>query len=116
MPTDPRSALDAAQRELLSALVARGTTPVGFDAERIRLQARALLHKRARTAAAHHPWLAELLGPGYLPRFTTYAHDHPKPVGCSSHDDALAFEKFLQERGELPGRPHPRGPSWFRRR
>ncbi len=115
MPADPRAALANAQRDLLAALVAEAPVPPGFDTARIRLQARALLAKRARTAAAHHPWLAEELGPDYLPRFTHFAGGRPRPAGSGGHADARAFEEFLRGRGELPGPPRHSSMSRLRR-
>lgn len=103
--TDPRDALAAMQHELLAALVAGADAPPGFAPGRIRVQARALLDKRARAAAAHHPWLADALGADYSSRFADYARDRPKPAGSGGHADALAFEEFLRGRGELPRRP-----------
>lgn len=102
---EPRAALAAAQHALLAALVAGAQPPPGFDAGQLRLQARALLAKRARTASAHHPWLAEALGADYLPGFSRYALSRPKPAGVSGHGDASAFETYLRERGELPKQP-----------
>lgn len=110
MSADRRAALAAAQHDLLAALVTSATPPPGFDARQIEVQARALLAKRARTAAAHHSWLSAALGPDYLAHFTDYAHGHPKPVGSSTHSDALDFEAFLRDAGRLPSRPDGREP------
>jgi hypothetical protein len=114
MPADPRAALAAAQRELLAALVAGAQAPPGFDAGQVRLQAGALLDKRARGVSSHHPWLVEALGVDYLPRFTEYARGHPRPAGSSGHADALAFEAFLRDRGELPRPRRARVAARFR--
>jgi hypothetical protein len=103
-PADPRAALAAAQHALLAALVTAADPPPGFDPDRIRLQARALIAKRARTAAAHRPWLADALGPDYAAAFTRYARARPLPAE-GGHADALAFEVFLRDGGELPKPP-----------
>ncbi|HEY5836351.1 hypothetical protein [Streptomyces sp.] len=102
---DPRVRLAAAQHALLAALVEEAEAPAGFDGERVRVQARALLAKRAGVAAAHHAWLAEALGQEYLAAFTRYARDRPLVAGSGGHADALAFEEFLRRRGELPKPP-----------
>lgn len=116
MSADPRTALAAAQQALVAALVADAAAPPGFDDDRIRIQARALLMKRARTAAAHHPWLAAALGPDYLPAFTAYARTRPPPASSGNHADAAAFESHLRARGELPRSPRGALLSRFRRR
>ncbi|CAG7647926.1 conserved hypothetical protein [Actinacidiphila bryophytorum] len=46
-----RAALGAAQERLLAALVGGAEPPPGFDPERIRIQAQALLAKHARVHA-----------------------------------------------------------------
>jgi hypothetical protein len=106
-PADPRAELAAAQRELLAALVAQAPPPAGFDAGRLAVQAEALLAKRARSAAAHHRWLADALGTGYPAAFTPYARSRPLPAGSGSRADAAAFETYLRDREALPRRPRP---------
>ncbi|WSS21270.1 hypothetical protein OG519_17560 [Streptomyces sp. NBC_01190] len=102
---DPREALAASQEALLAALVGDGGIPPGFDADRLRIQSLALLMKRSRTAAAHHPWLRLALGDTYVPAFVEFARAHPRTPGTRGHDDATAFEQHLRARGELPARP-----------
>ncbi len=117
-PHDARTALAAAQHALLACLVTGASAPDGFDRQRLAVQARALLAKRARTAAAHHPWLAAALGEGaYRSAFADYARAHPLPAG-GSHPDAVAFEAHLRAHGLLPRaeRPRPRRRDRWRRR
>jgi hypothetical protein len=82
------------------------------------VQARALLAKRSRQAAAHHEWLALALGPvDYRTRFTAYAAAYPLRVDAGgSRADAMAFERHLRRRGLLP-RPQgdPTRRRWWRR-
>jgi hypothetical protein len=111
---DSRTALAAAQQALLAALVTEADPPAGFDPARIRLQTRALIAKRARTAVLHHPWLADALGPDYSAAFTRYARGHPLPAG-GGHADAAAFEAFLRDGGELPAPPRTPSPVRLRR-
>ncbi|MEY9965217.1 hypothetical protein ABIA33_003259 [Streptacidiphilus sp. MAP12-16] len=106
MSDDPRAALAAAQYDLVAALVAGAKPPDGFDVARVRVQARALVDKRARHAAAHHPWLAEALAGDYRGVFAAYAGVNPLPPG-GGHADAAAFVAYLRGRGELPPGPAP---------
>lgn len=108
MPADPaaaRARLAADQQALLAALVTGGEPPAGFDAQRVRIQAGALLAKRTRVAAHHHPWLAAALGSHYAAAFAGYAAVHPLPAGGTSRTDAASFEAHLAARGTLPRRP-----------
>ncbi|CAM5550653.1 UPF0276 protein [Streptomyces spiroverticillatus] len=91
--TDPvhssRSSLALAQASLLEALVAGGPVPEGFDGPRIRVQARALLAKRARIVAKVAPELPRILGSGFRPAFVAYAR--PRPLRDGYRRDALDF-------------------------
>lgn len=98
-----RERLAARQEALLTALVAGGTPPEGFDPARLRVQTRALLAKRRRVAAAHHPWLTEALGaPRYAALFAEYARRTPLRPGGSGHADAEGFEAYARKAGALP--------------
>lgn len=100
-----RERLAARQEALLTALVAGGDPPEGFDPGRLRAQTRALLAKRRRVAAAHHPWLTEALGPSrYTALFAEYARETPLRPGGSGHADAAAFEAYARRAG-APGAP-----------
>lgn len=105
--TDAASATDAArarlaarQTELLTALVAGGPVPPGFDPAQVRAQATGLAAKRRDTAAKVAPDLPRLLGAQYGPLFLAYARSHPQTGGYRA--DARAFAEWA-----LTGRPEP---------
>ncbi|MCX5203504.1 DUF692 domain-containing protein [Streptomyces sp. NBC_00237] len=85
----PRSNLALAQASLLEALVAGGPVPEGFDGPRVRVQARALVAKRAGIVAKLAPELPRVLGPGFRPAFFAYATSRPLRGGYRR--DALDF-------------------------
>jgi hypothetical protein len=109
-----REGLAARQAELVAALVAGAPPPPGLDAERVRVQAVALLRKRGRSAARAEPELAAALGREFGAAFAAYAAARlrsspprgasggmngvsPAPgtdVTCSA-DDAGEFARFL---------------------
>ena len=115
MPAEPpaaaREELARRQAELLAALVAGGPAPQGFDPDRLRVQARALLDKRRRVMAAHLPDVAEALGEELPGLFAEYAEGRPRPPG-GAHADAAAFAAHLRARGLLPKGTGPR--RWAR--
>ncbi|MFE7469359.1 DUF692 domain-containing protein [Streptomyces sp. NPDC057499] len=88
-----RDRLAAAQHGLLSALVARGPAPEGFDRDRLRVQSRALAAKRAGVVAKVAPELPEILGTGYRTAFLAYAATRPMSAGYRR--DALDFAESL---------------------
>lgn len=105
--TDTASATDAArarlaarQTELLTALVAGGPVPPGFDPAQVRAQATGLAAKRRDTAAKVAPELPHLLGAQYGPLFLAYARGNPQTGGYRA--DARAFAEWA-----LTGRPEP---------
>ncbi|GGZ23936.1 hypothetical protein GCM10010300_79330 [Streptomyces olivaceoviridis] len=106
-----REGLARRQAELLAALVGGGPAPEGFDPDRLRVQARALLDKRRRVVAAHLPDLAEALGEQMPRLFAGYAEGQPRPPG-GPHADAAAFTAHLRARGLLPRGTGPR--RWAR--
>ena len=97
-----RDELAARQAALVAALVAGAQVPAGLDAERVRIQAAALLRKRGRSAAHAQPELAAALGRQFSAAFAAYATDRPKQ-GCPA-DDAAGFARYLL------GSPHARDP------
>ncbi|NHC16573.1 hypothetical protein G9H71_22580 [Motilibacter sp. E257] len=114
--TDPAD-IDAARRRLaraeaglLDALVAAGPVPDGFDAERVRIQARALVAKRREVACLVSPGLAAAVGPRFRELFDAYARASPKPAG-GARADVAAFVQTLPR--DLRPRPARR---WLRRR
>ncbi|WP_406341941.1 DUF692 domain-containing protein [Streptomyces sp. NBC_00648] len=94
--TDARLRLALAQASLLSALVAGTPVPYGFDATRLRVQARALAAKRADVVAKVAPELPRILGDAYRPAYLAYARS--RPMGDGYRRDALDFvESLLKE-------------------
>ncbi|MFE5206890.1 DUF692 domain-containing protein [Streptomyces sp. NPDC056600] len=94
-----RQRVGVAQASLLSALVAGGPVPEGFDRARVRVQARALAAKRAGIVAKVAPELPRILGDSYRPLFVGYALGRPQSGGYRK--DALDFAEHLL----LAGRP-----------
>lgn len=88
-----RDELGARQASLVAALVAGAAVPAGVDAERVRIQAAALLRKRGRGVARAQPELAAALGMSFGAAFADYARGLPQE-GCSA-DDAAAFARYL---------------------
>lgn len=95
-----RARLAARQTELLTALVAGGPVPPGFDPAQVRAQATGLAAKRRDTAAKVAPDLPRLLGAQYGPLFLAYARSRPQTGGYRA--DARAFAEWA-----LTGRPEP---------
>ncbi|SHG11068.1 hypothetical protein [Streptoalloteichus hindustanus] len=107
-----RHRLAAAQTDLLRALVLSADPPPGFDAERVRAQARALRAKRRRIVARLRPDLVDQLGDRFSPLFDAYAAANPRRAGSTTRQDASSFADWLAQRGEvLP----PRRRWWWRR-
>jgi uncharacterized protein (UPF0276 family) len=88
-----RQRVGVAQASLLSALVADGPVPEGFDRARVRVQARALAAKRAGIVAKVAPELPRILGESYRPLFVAYAIGRPLTGG--HRKDALDFAEHL---------------------
>jgi hypothetical protein len=100
-------ALAARQLALVSALVAGGDPPAGLDPERVRIQAEALVRKRARSVARHVPELAAKLAADFWPLFERYAAARSCPP-ASSAADAKHFARYLRDtrrRRWLPPKP-----------
>jgi hypothetical protein len=99
-PGASAGSLAARQLALVSALVAGAAPPAGMAPERVRVQARALLRKRARSVARHQPDLAAKLGAGFWPAFERYAAQSAPPAGGAA--DAQAFGRYLRKTGRRP--------------
>jgi len=98
-----RERLAQAQAGLLAALVADGPVPDGFDAERLAVQRRALIGKRADVVAKVAPELPEILGEkAFRSAFVTYARGRPMAGGYRR--DALDFARHLLTEGGMPDR------------
>ncbi|MDH6125899.1 hypothetical protein P3T39_002856 [Kitasatospora sp. GP82] len=87
-----RAGLARRQAELLTALVAGGPVPEGFDQEQVRIQARGLLAKRRDTVARVAPEIPRLLGADYGLLFGRYARQGPAVGGYRA--DARAFAEW----------------------
>jgi hypothetical protein len=102
--TDARRRLAARQEALLSALVAGASPPAGVDAERVTVQAEALIAKRRRVAQRAWPELAAALGEGFATAFDEYARATPRRTEATgrARSDAVDFALHLSRRGLLP--------------
>lgn len=89
--TVARERLGRAQEELIAGLTG-GAVPVGFDPERIDVQAGALLAKRRESVARRLPEAAETAD--FRARFDAYARANPRP-GPGSLADADGFVRTL---------------------
>lgn len=101
MPTHPpdlsqeRALLAERQAKLVSALVAGGASPDGFDAARVALTARTLVNKRLREVARAWPELVAALGARFAARFTEFATSHPPPEVGGPLVDGHRFGRWL---------------------
>ena len=99
-----RRELEVRQRSLVAALVAGADPPADLDAARVRVQAAALVRKRARAVARAQPELAVALGREFGPAFHLYATSRPGPApGCTAAD-AGEFARYLRGAGQGRGR------------
>jgi hypothetical protein len=111
MTQPQRDRLAAAQAGLLRALLTDGPTPPGFDPERLKVEADALLSKRRRVVAMLEPEPCAELGDRFAALFDEYARTHPRTVGSKARADARAFVEWARERGHSAG---PERRRWFR--
>jgi hypothetical protein len=108
-----RDRLAEQQAELLTALLAGGEPPAGFDPERVRAETIVLRAKRSRVTAYLRPDLRQALGDRFGEQFDAYAVGHPRTVGTRAREDADAFGDWLVEQGELNApKKHRRLPRW----
>ncbi|MEU4807480.1 hypothetical protein [Actinosynnema sp. NPDC023587] len=112
MTQPQRDRLAAAQAELLHALMAGGPPPEGFDRDRLRVEARALLTKRRGIVAMLGPDVVTELGERFRPSFDEYARAHPRRTGSRFREDAAAFAEWAARRGELTA---PKKRRWWQR-
>jgi hypothetical protein len=100
-----RRRLAARQAALLSALVTSAPVPPGLDADRVAVQAEALIAKRRRTAQRAWPELAAALGNAFVPAFEDYARATPRRTADRwnrTRSDAVGFAAHLRRAGLLP--------------
>ncbi|MCS7482757.1 hypothetical protein ACFFQW_17350 [Umezawaea endophytica] len=112
MTDGARERLARAQAELLTALLAGGPSPGGFDERLLRVEARSLLAKRRGIVAMLAPEAVDALADRFRPLFDEYALAHPRVAGSRAREDAAAFTAWARDRGALP----PVKPKrWWRR-
>lgn len=99
-PGASAQSLAARQLALVSALLTGAAPPPGMDPERVHVQARALLRKRARSVARHQPDVAARLGDGFWPAFERYAAQSAPAAGSTA--DAKAFASYLRRARRRP--------------
>lgn len=96
--TAARERLARAQAGLLAALVAGAPPPEGFDRERLAVQSRALVAKRASVVAKVAPQLPEIMGESaFRAAFASYARTRPLTGG--HRRDALDFAAHVLDEG-----------------
>lgn len=96
-----RDRLKAAQASLADALLADGPVPHGFDAERVKLVAHTLSHKRSRSAGQAWPTLVKLLGSAYDARFAELVGAEPLAESYGPLLDGMRLAEALEISGEL---------------
>jgi hypothetical protein len=99
---EARTRLAAQQAALVSALLAGGERPAGFDAESLRVAADSLARKRSRAVARAWPGLTRTLGPDFDKHFAAYAEGSALPRAGGPLADGRAFARWLKARRELP--------------
>lgn len=85
-----RAEVRAAQEELLDALAGADASAERLGAERVQVQADALLAKRRWLVAQARPDLAEALGAEFARTFDAYARSRPRPGSVRTDADAFA--------------------------
>ncbi|XXF77704.1 hypothetical protein P2318_32345 [Myxococcaceae bacterium GXIMD 01537] len=97
-----RERLAQAQAELARALGLGAPVPEGFDADRVREAARALLAKRRRGVERSWPRLAAALGESFPAHFDAWARTHALGVEASALADGRHFIQALLTEGTFP--------------
>jgi hypothetical protein len=102
LSAEAKAALLAQQSALVSALLAEGEPPAGFDEERLCAAGASLARKRARAAARAWPRLNQALGRRFCELFADYAAATSLPRDGGPLADGRAFARWLAVRGQLP--------------
>ena len=97
-----RERLARAQAELARALGQGAPVPEGFDAERVRAAADALLSKRRRLVQRAWPRLAGALGEDFRARFDAWARENSLGAEGSPLADGRRFAEALRATGAFP--------------
>jgi hypothetical protein len=108
---DARARLARRQEQVVAALVAGGEVPEGFDARRLRVQARSLIAKRRGVVARLRPDAAAAAYPDLVELFAAYAAERTEPPP-SYRADANDFADWLRRQGRM--RSDVREPWWRR--
>jgi hypothetical protein len=103
MVSPARAELAATQLALAKALLDDGPVPAGFDAERVKLLAGTLSHKRARSAGTAWPSLQRLLGAHFFPRFSEVVAPLPLAREHGPLLDGLRLAERLEAEQRLDG-------------
>ncbi|MCG8923123.1 hypothetical protein [Lentzea sp. CC55] len=107
-----RARLAARQAELLTALLANGPAPAGFDEQRLAVERRTLLSKRRGIVRMLGPAVADELGERFRPLFDAYAVEHPRRAGSRAREDAASFAEWCRAAGELSAKRKARWKFW----
>jgi hypothetical protein len=102
MSVDARTRLATMQAELVAALGGHAAPPPGFDADRVRATAAALVTKRRRAVARTWTGLAEALGERWVERFAAFAAISPAPHTGGPLADGRTLLRWLAATGERP--------------
>jgi hypothetical protein len=94
-PPPDRSRYEAAQAELLRALIRGDAFPDGFAAGKAAAASRSLRRKRARAVARAWPALSVTLGECFDERFDDFARRTPPPAWGDGFADGLALARTL---------------------
>src|SRR5690242_4472502 len=99
MSDGARQRLAFEQARLLGALTAGAAAPTGFDHERVRAAAEALLSKRVGTVARAWPRLTQAMKGEFATSFASYARARPLAGDHSPLVDGRAFIDWLARAG-----------------
>ncbi|WP_224244919.1 hypothetical protein [Hyalangium gracile] len=97
-----RERLARTQAALVRALAQGAPAPAGFDTERVRESAAALLSKRRRWVERAWPRLAAALGESFRSRFDAWALEHPMELEANPRAEGRRFADALLAAAEFP--------------
>jgi ribosomal protein L34E len=97
-----REIMAEAQASLVRALARGAPVPAGFDTERVREAAVALVSKRRRWVERAWPGLAAALGESFRSRFESWARQNPMGLEANPLADGRRFAEALLAAGEFP--------------
>lgn len=91
-----------AQSQLVTALMADGPLPPGFDPDDCESTARSLLAKRYRLVQLAWPGLIDALGTHATELFAEFAKQSPLPIESQGRRDGYYFARWLPSMHRLP--------------